>query len=488
MTFFTWKKKFFQFLSLPERQNFYSLLAFITLGLVSLSVFLFSNHFLSDTNIFDDKQRFLFLFPAIGLYLLIQSKPDLPRLIAITKGAFALIIIYGLAAQFTVTYKNIVNPWEWDFLCWYVDGKLAVSGLNFYDLDNYKQVFTEAVVPAIPLTPSQNFLDETVNLGFLYFPQAIILYYPLGLMDFDTAHLAWAILNYIFFFGCIFLTKQLFFQKFEPKLGLMFSAAFWLLYPSTMVVFRFDQNHFILIFFLLMAMKTIADNRTGIWLALAVCIKPVSLIFGLFLLVKQRWKAIFTGALTGLLVTVLTIVLFGYNTVMGFFTENPHVNVPDFMYTQESNLSILSVILRQIDFDYVNQQPTRQPLYLAIAGVLTALTVLFMYRLPKKHNFWGLSLVLALTVVIYPGSLVTYSIFLIFPFLLLLQLNDESILSPQIIFILLSLFSAFLLVRMWSVFYANVMMWALTMYVSFKLSKVTEKEPELSEVHAAQTV
>ena len=461
----------FKFLGSKDRPGLYALLAALGLSIITVLFFLITGKF------FDAKLSLVFFIPLLGLFLLNQSSPGLARLQAITKGALLFMIVFGLASLFSITYENIINPREWDFLCWFVDGKLAVSGLNFYDLNNYAAVFSEI---DFPMTPSQTFRDETVNLGFLYFPQAILLYYPLGFMDFDTAHIFWAGINYLAFFGCIYLVRQLFFPKSDSGLGLMYSAAFMLLFPSTQVVFYYDQNHFILIFFLLLALKTIANNKTGIWLALGVCIKPIGLIFGLILVAKEKWKALLVSVFTGFLVTLLTVVLFGLPTVLSFFTANPHVNVPEFMYTQTTNISLLGVILRKVEFDFASGSPTRQPLYLAITLVLTIITLLAAYKLPKKHANWGLGLIIALAVVIYPGSLITYSAFMLIPFFLLLTLENNNIIKNQSKFILLACFSGLLVVRIWSLFPANVLMWALLLYCAYKFSAASKKEKEIN--------
>ncbi len=71
------------------------------------------------------------------------------------------------------TLESFQTPRIWDFLAFYVDGNVGARGLNFYQAENYRQVFAGLAIP-IEVTPG--FVAEIVDVGFKYPPMTMFLF------------------------------------------------------------------------------------------------------------------------------------------------------------------------------------------------------------------------------------------------------------------------------------------------------------------------
>jgi hypothetical protein len=91
----------------------------------------------------------------------------------------AVILVFGINST-RIMHSNIAHPPEWDFLGFWIGGRLAVQGLNFYEPENYEQV-------AQHLSLSDEFAQEITEVGFWYPPPSMLLFVPLVLQrDFSS--------------------------------------------------------------------------------------------------------------------------------------------------------------------------------------------------------------------------------------------------------------------------------------------------------------
>src|SRR3954467_7960490 len=64
----------------------------------------------------------------------------------------AVLVAFGLQGL-KIIYSNILHPPEWDFVVFWLDGRVAAHGLNFYDPHSYQQMATA-------LSHSEDFTQE----------------------------------------------------------------------------------------------------------------------------------------------------------------------------------------------------------------------------------------------------------------------------------------------------------------------------------------
>jgi hypothetical protein len=165
--------------------------------------------------------------------------------------------------------------------------------------------------------------------------------------------------------------------------------------------------------------------RGGVWLALGLCVKPIVAVLLLYLLLRRQWRPIGSALATLTILSVFTILLFGIATFSSYFTANPAArSTPTYVYSEPVNQSLLATILRTTGGTGA-RSPVTEPVYVVLAVALTAITSVLVYRLRTSDPEWALAALVPLALLLYPGTLVHYSLFLIVPLLLLWQHRDQ---------------------------------------------------------------
>src|SRR6478609_9531993 len=126
---------------------------------------------------------------------------------------WTVYIVLFLSAIYFFIYRvvNVINDTPvYDFTAFYLWGKTAAKGLDFYLPANLQIVFNSLELPPADY---KIFTEEIVNVGFLYPPPTILYFAPLGFLSYKAAVICWAVLNVFFAFGSIYLIYDLFFRK-----------------------------------------------------------------------------------------------------------------------------------------------------------------------------------------------------------------------------------------------------------------------------------
>jgi hypothetical protein len=145
----------------------------------------------------------------------------------------------------------------------------------------------------------------------------------------------------------------------------------------------------------------------------------------LYLLLRRQWRALVTAGITIAVISILAIIVFSPETFLSYFTAASHTQMPDYVYTESVNQSLLATILRITGYDISNRSPLTQPLFVGLALILTGLTGWLVFRLDMLDAGWALGLTLLLALLVYPATLEHYSVLLIVPMLLLWTHRDE---------------------------------------------------------------
>jgi hypothetical protein len=323
----------------------------------------------------------------------------------------AVLMVLGIQ-NLKIMRNNIIQPPEWDFLVFWLDGQVAAHGLNFYDPLNYQQL-------AKPLKLSHEFTQEIVDVGFKYPPMTMLLFLPLGWLDPQSALLLWYLVNTIVLILDIFLLWRIFLVQ-SGRIGLAWIAALVLLCAATLSTIAYAQTNGIVLLLLLLFWRDRRLLRAGIWLAIGLCVKPIVAFVLLYLLLRRRWRLI--GSTLGMLATIalLTVLVFGPSTFLSYLTANPAAKkVPYTLYVESVNQSLLATILRATGDSFSSASPITQPIFVAPALFLAVITSALIYRMPAKADDWALAFTIPFALLLYPAALVHYSLLLLLPLLLL---------------------------------------------------------------------
>lgn len=176
----------------------------------------------------------------------------LPRLIVL-----AIIVAFGVGTA-VVIVQNLIQPPEWDFLVFWLDGQVGAQGLNFYDPAHYQTV-------TLPMAVRHEFEDAVVNVGFRYPPQSMFLFLPLGLFDIRLAMAFWYMVHATVLALTVVLLWQNFLEDYGQR-GLVFAIALVAVIGGTMSTFKFGQTNFLAMLFLLLFWKDRDRARGGVWI------------------------------------------------------------------------------------------------------------------------------------------------------------------------------------------------------------------------------
>jgi hypothetical protein len=302
----------------------------------------------------------------------------------------------------------------YDFTAFYLYAKVAVSGHDYYSPEHFHTVFSTLSLPALDYS---GFIEEIVNVGFLYPPPTILLFTPLGFLSYHTALIAWSIFNLFIALGCIYLAYNLFLKKYKLK-GLMLVAALFFLFSPVRETFYFSQTNFVLLFLLLLMYKYRDKKFAGILLPLALFTKPYMIVFGLIFILKKQWKTVIYFIAGSIVITGITFLLFGKEPFLSYIFNNPSKRLPVWVFSEGINQSLHAVLLR-LNFITVGKP---LPYTLISLGIILVTGFYLFYLLKHKlYNYvWMVLLLVAL--LIYPGTLSYYAVLLLF---IVFQFFDE---------------------------------------------------------------
>lgn len=314
-----------------------------------------------------------------------------------------VFVAYKFLSNLNYRFNNFLI---WDFTSWYLWGKLAAQGYNFYLPENSQTVFNTLVLPDANF---DNFIDAIVNVGFLYPPPTMLYFFSLGFMSYDSALIVWTLFILVFLGGCIYVVYCSFLKESKLK-GFLLVTILFFINPSVNLTVICSQTNFIVLFYLLLMKKYEDHKYAGVLLALAFFTKPFMLIFGIYFLLNKNWKAILYFISSSLVISGISIFAFGTDTFMSYFFNNATKRLPEWTFSEDINQSLNAVLLRanliSVDKPYV---------FLIIAsGLLFAMIIYLIHLQRRRQNdiIWALLLLVGL--LIYPGTLSYYAVVMLF--------------------------------------------------------------------------
>jgi hypothetical protein len=355
-----------------------------------------------------------FWFPIVTLPLVLSGFHSWSSRSQIASFLFIVLVTLSITACATylanTIHSNIIDTNEWDFLTFWLDGRVASRGLNFYDPQHYHQL-------AESIRTSGEFLQEILNVGFRYPPPTMFLFLPLGFLELQTALQFWYAFHVLIFLVLVFVLWKAVLQN-RTRGGLILSAVLLIVLRPTMQTFGFAQTNFLVLLFFLLFWINRSTFTGGVFLALGVLTKPIVAVFAIFLIARWKWKPMVSMVLTGLAFSVVSAIVFGFHTFVSYFTEYPPGKMPKFVFSESVNQSLNATMLRlgEVAPESVSLIFSRGVILLIIAVMVIA-TGWLASMMGEDGEEMALATTLVLALLIYPGTLHHYGVLMSVPLL-----------------------------------------------------------------------
>ena len=346
---------------------------------------------------------FLAVVACLCFYRLKNTGKEYTKIIWIV---YSLVFAASCYLFFDKVIYRFTHSEVWDFSCFYLYGKTAVAGYNFYLPESFHTVFSTL---HFPYTDFMDFKESCVDIGFPYPPPTMLYFAPLGYLSFNTALTCWTIFNLLFVAGCIWLIYDLYFKQFKLNGLMLVITLIFILNPARTTIF-YSQTNYIVLFLLLLTKKYSDTKYAGIFLALLIITKPYTAVFLLALIIMKNWKAVFYFIFSTLILVTITALLFGIKPFFTYIFNNPTLRLQEIVFNEITHQSLHAVLLRAniISFNHPVQ-------YLYAAGSLLFVTGIYLWFLIKRKLYdfvWVTLLLVALMV--YPGTLANYGVVVVF--------------------------------------------------------------------------
>jgi len=320
-----------------------------------------------------------------------------------------LLASLGIRA-FHLIESNIRNPSEWDFMCFWLWGKLGAHRASFYDPESTIALARQL---AGQFSFSPHFTHGFIEVGFLYPPPTMLLLAPLGFFSASTAAALWYLLQVSCLVGASFLLWRLFASG-TGRLGLLFILAFMLVLPASHRTLLFAQTNFLALFLGLLLLRYERKGLGGVFAATSVFTKPYLAIWFGYLALKRRWKAFFAGLATAAALCGVSAAVFGVPTFLAYFRENPTPRLPSALFSPPINQSLWGKF-QPIGLGESAGVSGRMMVFTVIALTLVMATAYLVSRTREPESGLGLALVTTTGLIIFPSTQGHYSVLLAIP-------------------------------------------------------------------------
>lgn len=396
---------------------------------------------------------FLPVFALIA-YVSYHKFTDPGEMGSISRTSLISLFIASVIAFAAYVFKHY-GPRDWDFTCFFLYGNVAVSGMDFYNPKDFYEILKTV---QIPITLNDGFVREVLEVGCPYPPPTVLLFSILGFFTYNDALLVWTVLNILFLIGSIFLIRDIFFNT-KGYSGIMISTILVLSFMSTLITIFYSQTLFILLFFLLLFYKFRDKPIAGVFLSVAIFIKPFAAILFLYFIVRKQKLTASVFIVSSLVISAVTAAIFGIQPFIEYFFNNPNLREPEWLFMETTNQSLLAELYRNLP----DNKSVANILYYIISGVfLVSFGSLIFYK-KEQLDFQNIFFVIILSVglIIYPSGQCNYPEVHLISILVLLRYFNRLETSAFFIFL-------FYLVSYAGLFYLNLFLLLASVMIIFK--------------------
>lgn len=344
------------------------------------------------------------------------SRPPSPQAVAFRRNLAIAAALIGIGSFLLRILMVLNDPGVWDFLCFFVDGKVITAGLNPYSPESYREIFPTL---QIPVDEDRGFIQGVINVGFKYPPPTLLLVAPFGFLDFQAGLTVW-VLTIVALPGllCAFLvTRELAPGSSGPGAWL-FAITLVTLSPGGSQTVMNQQTLFACLSVLLL-MKYL-DKRVlaGVVAGVGIVFKTLLIIGPLYLLISGRYLAFMASGVTMAGLVGLVYLFAGPEPLLGYLSADWVSRVPLFEFSQDINQSLLGVTLRADDGDV---HPLKRSDFFVGSALIAGITFLAVIRARlRREPHFILALAVTSALLVYPGTLQSYGLLLLIPVLALL--------------------------------------------------------------------
>jgi hypothetical protein len=386
----------------------------------------------------------------------------LSRGILIGLATFMVLIVLSETLEAATSNK------EFDFMCFYMQGQLGLHHLNFYDPESFKILLQNH---PFNYNFSKDFKSQILDVGLLSPPITMLFFAPLSTIDYHTSRLILTILSFIFIFADAFLANKIFVKQNRSFYSFLFILIIILSLPGTSETIGYNQTNFFLLFFLLLALYKIDKPISGSYLAISLIIKPISGLLILPFISAKKWKPVVYFLATVVILFSVTAFLWGTENIIGFFQSPPTKRLPQGLYVQGINQSLIGVLNRNLE-RYSFPPPYINSVYYFLTAIMITLSYFASRRLNKLNIYLSFFVFVLCMLMVYPSSLWHYMVYLtpVLVYFLVAQKQNKKyfwiIMLPAISFLGTE------------VFFSYFILWAVLLYLAFFFSgndKTVEK-------------
>lgn len=303
---------------------------------------------------------------------------------------------------------NFLSPREWDFLCFWTYAKALALGQSPYDIEVLREIAT-------PQAPSSDFLEVNICL---YPPISLPLFWPFGFLPFQASMAAWYFVQGGALVACAFLFRKLW-DEARSWLGLLVAMAIFFSWHSTQSTLFYGQTNFLIMLAMLGMVHVPSPIWRGIYLGLAIIVKPIAAILVIDLALRRQWRSLLAMLVPPVIAFGLFLLIQGWPGLLSYRNRPPTEGVAAYpYYIGTANQSLLGVLLRWLEVAPFDRPVFYLP-FIVLAGLLTVVSVAVLARLPSDAAPLGIGYVLTLALLVYPGTQMYYSLWLLVPFALL---------------------------------------------------------------------
>lgn len=369
-----------------------------------------------------------------------------PRVRAGATVLTAALTVASLAAATGLVLRQAMPP-EWDFRALWLCGRAVATGENPYDPAAMRRMAAFA--------RSADFERELIDVGCLYPPSSLGLFYPLGLLPLRPSYLAWMAVAALAALACVALIAGTLQRR--TLFGITAAGALLAALGPTWQTLNTAQTNFLLLLLLLILLRGQPPVRAGVLLGFAMVVKPLAALLLLPAASVLAWRTVLAGAAVVVLASLGVLWATGPSVFSSYLFDNPSERLPDWVYTEDVNQSMLAVLVRAASHD--RPTVTTMTLYAAIALTLVVVTAWLCWRVPDEDGSLRLALAVPFALAVYPGTLPHYSLLLLVPFLALWTLRDRFPAGSALAVALGTLLWGLLSLR-GTAFFVNCLMWA----------------------------
>ena len=323
------------------------------------------------------------------------------------------------------------------------------------------------------------YTDPSIYTPNAYPPISEIFYLPLGLLPYTQALAIFTFLSFASIVGSVLLSLKLVLKRVPWHYFLLFLGGTLMSFPTKFAL-GMGQINPIVLFLLLLGVYLDRKNNSlwaGVFLSVAIALKPIFVFFLLFFVLKKSWKTVLTSVLLVTILAISTLTFWPLDIWISWF-ETGIIPLSNFAGREAYvNQGIVSFISR-----FISDINTR--IYLNLAATIAIIALTIYLSIKNKAQNLTLSLFIIALLLFDTTSWQHHFVWLIFPFITLFGYIYK---ARNTVFLALLAIAYFLVswnfkkpdlyptIILSNQFYGTLILWGMNIYFLVSTHKKTTK-------------